>query len=51
MTLEEWTPAFVTGLSEGTYDVTLELLDAEGNVVSGEWNSTTREIEVASFDN
>lgn len=51
MTLEEWTPAFVTGLSEGTYDVTLELLDAEGNVVPGEWNSTTREIEVASFDN
>jgi len=51
ITLEEWTPAFVTGLSEGSYDVTLELLDPEGNVAPGEWNSTTREIEVASFDN
>ncbi len=51
ITLEEWTPAFLTGLTEGTYDVTLELLDADGGVVPGEWNSTTREIEVANFDN
>ncbi len=50
ITLEEWTPAFITGLTEGTYDVTLELLDADGTVVPGEWNTTTREIEVDSFE-
>ena len=46
ITLEEWTPAFVTGLAEGTYDVTLELLDADGNVVPGAYNTTEREITV-----
>jgi hypothetical protein len=45
-TLTEWTPAFVTGLSSGTYDVNLQLLDSEGNVVPGPMNNTTREIEV-----
>jgi hypothetical protein len=49
-TLEEWTPAFATGLTEGTYDVTLELLTPDGDVAPGAWNSTTREIEVDSFE-
>jgi hypothetical protein len=46
ITLTEWTPAFVTGLSSGTYEVTLQLLDADGNVVPGSFNDTTREITV-----
>jgi len=45
-TLSEWAPAFVTGLSSGTYEVNLQLLDGEGNVVPGPTNDTTREIEV-----
>ena len=45
-TLTEWAPAFVTGLSAGTYEVTLQLLDADGNVVPGPFNDTTREIQV-----
>lgn len=46
ITLTEWAPAFVTGLSSGTYEVNLQLLDADGNVVSGPFNDTTREIQV-----
>ncbi len=46
ITLTEWTPAFVTGLSSGTYEVTLQLLDENGNVVPGPMNDTTREITV-----
>jgi hypothetical protein len=46
ITLTEWTPAFVTGLSSGTYEVNLQLLDADGNVVPGPFNDTTREIQV-----
>ena len=46
ITLTEWAPAFVTGLSSGTYEVNLQLLDGEGNVVPGPMNDTTREIQV-----
>jgi hypothetical protein len=46
ITLTEWIPAFVTGLSSGTYEVNLQLLDADGNVVPGPFNDTTREITV-----
>ena len=46
ITLTEWTPAFVTGLSSGTYEVNLKLLDGEGTVVPGPMNDTTREITV-----
>lgn len=46
ITLDEWAPAFVTGLESGTYVVTLELLDAEGNRVEGAFNYTEREITV-----
>lgn len=45
-TLTEWAPAFVTGLESGTYNVRLQLLDEEGNVVSGPFNDTEREITV-----
>jgi hypothetical protein len=46
ITLTEWAPAFMTGLASGTYVVRLELLDAEGNVVPGVYNTTEREITV-----
>ncbi|WP_240333397.1 hypothetical protein [Salinibacter ruber] len=47
-TLTEWAPAFVTGLADGTYEVTLQLIGSDGNVVPGPFNDTTREIEVRS---
>ena len=47
-TLTEWAPAFVTGLEDGTYEVTLQLIGSDGNVVPGPFNDTTREIEVRS---
>ena len=45
-TLTDWTLAFVTGLESGTYEVTLQLIGSDGNVVPGPFNDTTREIEV-----
>lgn len=45
-TLTEWAPAFVTGLSSGTYEVNLQLIGSDGNVVPGPFNDTTREITV-----
>lgn len=42
----EWTPAYLTGLSPGTYEVNLKLLDGDGNVVPGPTNDTTREIVI-----
>lgn len=50
VTLTEWAPAFVTGLSSGTYEVTLQLVDSDGNVVPGSMNDTTREITVERSD-
>ena len=46
LTLTEWTPAFVEGLSSGTYTFTLELLDENGERVPGAFNYTEREIVV-----
>lgn len=46
--LTDWTPAYVTGLSTGDYLVKLELLDQDGNVVPGAFNSTEREISVVT---
>jgi len=45
-TLTEWAPAFVTGLESGTYEVNLQLVGSDGNVVPGAFNDTTREITV-----
>lgn len=45
VTLTEWRPAFVTGL-EGTYEVNLQLIGSDGNVVPGPFNNTTRKIRV-----
>jgi hypothetical protein len=46
ITLTEWAPAFMTGLESGTYVVRLELIDGDGNVVPGTFNTTEREITV-----
>ena len=46
--VNEWVPAFASGLESGTYSVTLELLDGDGEPVPGEWNRTTREIVVVT---
>ncbi|MFB6098693.1 MAG: hypothetical protein ABEK84_06210, partial [Salinibacter sp.] len=46
ITLTEWAPAFVTGLSSGTYKVNLQLIGSDGAVVPGPFNDTTREITV-----
>ncbi len=45
-TLTEWVPSFVEGLGAGTYVFKLELLDADGNVVPGLFNTTEREVVV-----
>ncbi len=46
LTLSEWQPAMVTGLSNGDYQVLLELVDPAGNVVAGPFNQTSRTITV-----
>lgn len=46
ITLTEWAPAFVEGFTPGTYVVRLELLDADGNVVEGAFNTTNRTITI-----
>jgi len=46
LTLDEWAPAFMTGHGSGTYVITLELLDSEGNVVPGSFNTTQREVSI-----
>ena len=48
ITLTEWTPAFVTGLTSGDYIITLQLLDGSGSVVEGPFNNTERKITVVT---
>ncbi|MEM7007544.1 MAG: hypothetical protein AAF462_00245 [Thermodesulfobacteriota bacterium] len=48
ITMTEWTPAFVTGLTSGDYIITLQLLDGNGNIVEGPFNNTERKITVAT---
>lgn len=46
ITISDWKPAFVTGLDNGNYIITLHLLDKDGNVVDGAFNNTERTITV-----
>ena len=48
LTMGEWSPAFVTGLTSGEYTITLQLLDGEGNLVEGPFNNTERTINVVT---
>lgn len=45
---EEWKPAYVKNLPDGNYRVKIELVDPQGNFVSGiTYNGTEREITVS----
>lgn len=46
ITMTEWTPAFVTGLTSGEYVINLQLLDKDANVAEGPFNNTERVITV-----
>jgi hypothetical protein len=48
ITMGEWNPAFITGLTSGEYIITLQLLDGEGNLVEGPYNNTVRTINVVT---
>ena len=45
-TLSEWKSYYIEGLKDGKHDITIELLDAKGNVVRESVNTTTRTITV-----
>jgi hypothetical protein len=40
-------PFYLDNLQDGSYEVTLELLGADGKVLPGSWNSTTRKFTIA----
>lgn len=45
--IEKWGPIWLSGWTNGTHSIKLELVDKNGNVVdNGGYNSTTREITV-----
>lgn len=46
VTIDEWKPAFIYDLSPGEYAVKLQLIDKDGNVAEGAYNSTERDIAV-----
>ena len=48
ITMKEWKPAFVTGLTSGEYIITLQLLDKDGNLVEGPFNNTQRAVTVVA---
>ena len=48
ITISEWTPAFVSGLTDGEYVISLQLLDKDDNVVEGSFNNTERVITVVT---
>ncbi len=48
ITIKEWKPAFVTGLTSGEYIITLQLLDKDGNLVEGPFNNTQRAVTVVA---
>lgn len=43
----EWKPYYIDKLPKGKYQIKLQLFDADGNAVPGDFNSTEREIEVS----
>jgi hypothetical protein len=46
VTTDEWKPAFIYNLPTGEYTVKLQLIDKDGNVVEGAYNTTERDITV-----
>ncbi|MCY7348887.1 MAG: hypothetical protein LH614_22075 [Pyrinomonadaceae bacterium] len=46
--IDKWSPIWLSGWTNGTHNIKLELVDKAGNVVdNGGYNSTTQEITVA----
>ncbi|MEM9001024.1 MAG: hypothetical protein AAGB24_12240 [Bacteroidota bacterium] len=43
-TITEWAPHIIKGLPLGEVTITLELIDAEGNAISGPFNKVTRTV-------
>jgi hypothetical protein len=48
ITIKEWKPTFVTGLTSGEYIITLQLLDKDGNLVEGPFNNTERAVTIVA---
>jgi hypothetical protein len=44
--IDEWAPYYVEGLPKGEITVKLELIDAEGNVIPGPFNSVERKVQL-----
>lgn len=42
--LTEWAPYFIEGLEKGTVTIKLELIDENGELVPGKYNSVTRKV-------
>jgi len=42
--LTEWAPYFIEGLEKGTVTIKLELIDSDGNLIPGPYNSVTRTV-------
>ncbi len=42
----KWQPYFITGLSNGKHTVKLQLVDAKGNAVPGDYNTVNQSIEI-----
>lgn len=42
--LTEWKPYFIEGLEKGTATIKLELIDSDGNVIPGPYNTVTRDV-------
>ncbi|MEM1246046.1 MAG: phosphopeptide-binding protein [Acidobacteriota bacterium] len=45
--IDAWAPQIIEGLEMGEVEVTLELIDAEGNGIPGPFNSVTRTVTLA----
>ena len=44
--IDEWAPFYVEGLPKGEATIKLELIDAEGNVIPGPFNSVERKVKL-----
>lgn len=45
--IDTWAPQIIEGLGMGDVEITLELIDADGNVIPGPFNSVTRTVTLA----
>lgn len=46
--IEEWAPHYIEGLPMGEATIKLELIDAEGNLIEGPFNSVERTVTLAA---